>query len=512
MTRPRLLSIKLAGLLAILVAAVAAAPASAATPSIAPGYYHLCAVEYSGTVKCRGYNDFGEVSQQAVEQYGAVHTIDLGGAKAEAVAAGTYMTCALLEGGAVKCWGSNSDYALGDGTGPDSPTPVTVDLGGHPATQIGLGDYFGCALVDDGDVMCWGTNGSGQTGTGTSGSPVQVPAKVDLGSRKAAKLSVGWDTVCVLATDGTAWCWGENDYNEVSPSSDGVIDEPNQIDLGGEPVAAIETEYQHSCALLVSGTVKCWGYNGDGALGDGSFDHSDTPVTAQFAEPAKSIALGWYNSCAQLVSGKVQCAGDNSLGSLGLGTDQGDTNVPLDYPVTEPIRSLFVGNGAVCVITEPGSAKCSGYYVKSAIDGDSSDTDAFTPMLIPGWDLSIPEPPQPAPPAPAAVTGKIAKPKLKSKIKRGKINVTGNVTVGGSGVTAAQCTGKLRVAVTLKVKRKTKKLATKSFALKFSGGKCVAKVALKFKKTYRKKKPTFKFSVTGAPLLTVKAVSIKKQL
>lgn len=131
-----------------------------------------------------------------------------------------------------------------------------------------------------------------------------------------------------------------------------------------------------------------------------------------------------------------------------------------------------------------------------------------TPAMPAGPSPTAPAKPLPAKPLPA----KIAKPKLRSRARRGRLSVAGTVKVSAAGLRAAQCRGKLKAAVTLKVGKKTKRLASKSFALRFANGKCRASVSLKLKVVYKGKKPTFTMRLTGASALSAKQISFKQKI
>ena len=199
------------------------------------------------------------------------------------VDAGQWHTCALLTGGAIKCWGYNYNGQLGDGTTTDSTTPIDVS-GISTATSIALGDSHSCALLTGGAVKCWGYNGD-NAGNGLGGQ---------LG-------------------DGT------------------TTDSAVPVDVSGISTAtSIALGTYHSCAVLSGGAVKCWGHNSRGELGDGTEIHRPAPVDVLDITSAKSVALGWKFSCALLADGAMKCWGWSAWGALGDGTSGTQRATPVD--------------------------------------------------------------------------------------------------------------------------------------------------------------------------------------
>uniref|UniRef100_UPI00374EB421 RCC1 domain-containing protein n=1 Tax=uncultured Ilumatobacter sp. TaxID=879968 RepID=UPI00374EB421 len=158
------------------------------TPQIAAGGFHTCALLNTGAVNCWGYNSFGGLGNNTnipSSEPVAVSAFTDVSATAVSIAAGYSHTCALLNTGAVNCWGSNSDGQLGNGSTTDSLVPVAVDpfTDGATAVSITAGDYHTCAVLNTGAVNCWGYNVFGGLGNNTnisSSVPVAVSAFTDV--------------------------------------------------------------------------------------------------------------------------------------------------------------------------------------------------------------------------------------------------------------------------------------------------------------------------------------------
>lgn len=206
---------------------------------------------------------------------------------------------------------------LGDGKSA-TPSPVKgIDGQVTAISSYGGAKCHSCALLADGTLRCWGTNTDGQLGDGTKsdGSNTAV-AVVGLGG-KAVAVSAGRSITCALLADGSVECWGSNYNNALGDGTD-VADRPQPapvVGLGGKAVA-VSAGNLAACALLADGTVQCWGNNEKGQLGIGTIKAEapygvKTPTTALLADKAVAVAAGQYFACAILIDGSVQCWGYN---------------------------------------------------------------------------------------------------------------------------------------------------------------------------------------------------------
>jgi alpha-tubulin suppressor-like RCC1 family protein len=213
-----------------------------------------------------------------------------------AIAAGHFDGCVVLDGGALKCWGDNFDGQLGLGDTEDRGDGPNEMGGNLPAVALGTsrtavavdpGGNHTCALLDDATVKCWGSNDDGQLGQGdtayrgdAAGEMGDSLPAVALGTgRTAVAIAAGWDHSCAVLDDGTVKCWGANDdgqlgLGDTADRGDGpgeMGDGLPVVALGtGRTAVAITANYAYTCALLDDGTVKCWGANFNGQLGLGT--------------------------------------------------------------------------------------------------------------------------------------------------------------------------------------------------------------------------------------------------
>lgn len=324
---------------------------SAQAIDIATGYHNACAVLTSGAVQCWGKNYYGEVGQDpevstAITEPATLDGMDGSGLKAQQVAIGEYHGCALMANGAVKCWGENTDGELGNpGAGDNSWQPVTVSgidgsSSGTSALQVEVGEYFSCALMVNGGVKCWGYNSNGRLGNNdttetTAMTPVDVVGiEHSDASNTATTISTSHGHTCAIMENGTVKCWGYNDSGQIGDGTSGSSDAYFATAVlnisDADPARRISAGNAHTCVTLESGKAQCWGNNGQGALGDGGITDSVTPISVSNFSGSNAfmagISAGDNLTCGLVSTGALMCWGYDYNG--GLGSDYYDSKTP----------------------------------------------------------------------------------------------------------------------------------------------------------------------------------------
>ena len=248
------------------------------------------------------------------------------GRTALSVSAGGSHTCAVLDDGSLKCWGSNNYGQLGIGSNTIlKNSPQTIPLGsGRTAMSVSAGDSHTCALLDDGSVKCWGWNSFSQLGIG-SNTAQNSPQTVSLGSgRTAVMISAGENHNCVILDDGSVKCWGWNTNGQLGVGSYTTQNSPQSVSFGTQKsVVSISGGRFHTCAVFDDGSIKCWGENGFGQLGNGGYSNTNTPGAsvspAPNGEKFTSVSTGDYHTCAETFS-NTYCWGNSNQRQVSMET------------------------------------------------------------------------------------------------------------------------------------------------------------------------------------------------
>jgi alpha-tubulin suppressor-like RCC1 family protein len=304
-----------------------------------------------------------------------------GGQSASSISAADYSTCAVVKKQAVQCWGDDSYGQLGDGSKLASLRPTLVRLG-RPARAVSAGGSHACAVLDSGTVSCWGANAHGELGNGTqhdSPTPVPVP-----GIRDAVAVAAGVAHTCVLRRTGAVDCFGAGGNGQLG--NDGLVDRDTPVavrGLGG-PVRALTAGLAHTCALLVNGTVECWGSNANGELGNGTLVDTPHPVeVSTLPSPAAAVDAGDAHTCALLRNGKIFCWGWNIEGQLGNGGGT-DSDVPVAVTgLPGPAAAVASPGSHTCALLRSEAVACWGANLYGQL-GNGTTSDSATPVTVTG--------------------------------------------------------------------------------------------------------------------------------
>jgi alpha-tubulin suppressor-like RCC1 family protein len=383
---------------------------------ISAGWHHACVLFEDGKARCWGHNDRGQLGRNSRDDFGddageslsqdedlpLDHILD--------ISAGVSNTCAIIapEGasvGDVHCWGSDTNGGIGDTNsgdfGDDEALTVLrpVALDGERARSVVAGDSVGCALLEGSDVRCWGNNGWGTLGTGTSCNigdervcegttePRPIRSVQGLGQETfITALQLNQAHACALDNNGAFWCWGRNDQSRAAYPEARVgatlRQTPGRVNLGADVrVVQLGLGTRHGCALDARGSVRCWGEAGpqlgygqtqrEGMAGiGGTLEPGEqyaqmagggvvqlaTAAEAASADGAPRVSqlfVGGFHACAILeragAYAGLRCWGHNELGELGYGSYERVGNIgATDSPAREYEQRL--DHPDVCVV------------------------------------------------------------------------------------------------------------------------------------------------------------------
>ena len=297
--------------------------------------------------------------------------------------------------GELRCFGRAAEGQLGYGNvediGDDEPAasggPVPI---GFTASNVfsGSGSFFTCALDGSGALTCWGGSiNPGTTGVSFLGYPGQTTnigddeapnsgGVVDVGG-VVIELATGAEHTCALLDTGNVRCWGVGSRGRLGyGNTDNIGDDEAPSAAGDVPVGAtmthIATGWYHSCGVTDAGNVRCWGFNNSGQLGYGftSWIGDTEPASAGGdvdlgGDQIVDVDCGRAHTCALTVNGEVRCWGDNSRGQIGTGVPGtiGDTELPSTISPVDlggPAVELFVDADTSCALMREGGVRCWG--------------------------------------------------------------------------------------------------------------------------------------------------------
>ena len=353
-------------------------PSPTSTYQLPPnlGCYHSCVTNNQMELFCMGSNFQGQLGIDDDGNGRNVPTLvnNANGEKVKKISMGLFHSCAILENDSLACWGYNLDGQLGIGNNIDRKLPRLLDLGPlRTAKQISLGAYHTCALLDDDSLKCWGRNSSGQLGIGST-TKKDTPTSVNvIPDGKTVKFVVaGYSHTCAILTDDSLRCWGSNSNGELGDNT--VLTRTSSVNVAlGKKVKTVSLGKSSSCAILVDDSLKCWGKNDYGELGINSTLNTSLPTLVDVGnETVKQISSTFNHRCAILKDDTLKCWGRNSFGQLGIGSISTRQNFPVAVFLGDKlVKQVSVGAYHTCAILSDDSLKCWGY----GVDGQTGNEE-----------------------------------------------------------------------------------------------------------------------------------------
>lgn len=337
---------------------------------VTAGYFHSCGLATGGVAYCWGQNASGQLGAGGGPESNSPVPVS-GGLSFSKLSAGRTHTCGVTTGGTAYCWGDNS---LGNSTGIPSPIPVLV-AGGLSFASVIAGYGHSCGVTTGGAGYCWGNNGSGEFGNGTTQTQSDVPAAVS-GGLTFASISPGRSFTCSRTTAGAAYCWGTNGNGELGDGT--TLPRTLPVPVSGLlTFAMVGAGGFHACGLTAGGQAYCWGGNDFGQLGDGTTVQRNGPVLVSGQLSFAMLSVGNRHTCGVTTGGVAYCWGDNSSFNLGNGSGA-NSSIPVAIAGGLSFASVSAGRFHSCGVTTSGAGYCWG----NADLGDGTTTFSPVPVRV----------------------------------------------------------------------------------------------------------------------------------
>ena len=360
---------------------------------VSAGREHTCVLLDDNSVKCWGRNEFGQVGDETIIDKNTSTAVELGGGRPVFLGAGGHSSCVLFDEGSLACWGSNGSGQLGTGDESFVATPTTLDTGDETITAID-GGKTRMRLFTDSDsnveIKCWGDNDSGQLGIGNLADADTInrlnPTIISVFTTPVEQISLGYQHSCaIVATSNALYCWGDNSSRQLGLGDDTDRDYARKVNLGnGKSAQEVSAGFYHTCAILNDDKVKCWGEGSSGELGNSDNNDSNTPVSVTLGDnTAKKISVGASHTCAILNDYSVACWGNNIVGQLGVG-DNTARNEPtgVNLGTSRTATGISTGSHHTCALLDDKSVVCWGFNGNGAL-GDRSISHRTGPVAVP---------------------------------------------------------------------------------------------------------------------------------
>jgi alpha-tubulin suppressor-like RCC1 family protein len=364
------------------------------------GYADTCVIASNNLGYCWGHGGAGELGNNSSSQQNAPSAVYastlLSGKTLSQISAGQYHTCAVDSSGGTYCWGTDTGGQLGDpATGVTNYIPIPV-LAPQSTTVTG-GYSHSCEINPNGAAYCWGDQTNGGLGNNATASankqtPVAVYATGALSGVTLTQISAGQQYTCALSTAGKAYCWGYNAYGQLgnntgAPGTTSGV--PVAVYTGGvlSGVTLIQIAAGNSfvCALATTGKAYCWGYDGEGDLGNGGTTNSGVPVAvSQGSVLYSDVAAGVDHGCALTPAGAAYCWGFNQYGELGISGNTTEQNSPQAVTTSGTplsgvsLTEIAAGNYFTCALSSAGAGYCWGYNIDGQLGNNATSTSAQT--------------------------------------------------------------------------------------------------------------------------------------
>lgn len=340
--------------------------------SVKVNFNSTCGITDWNAAYCWGMNDVGQVGDSTTVDRNRPTPV-IGGLRFVELAVGGRGNCGLADGARGYCWGWRPGGGPGYSTFPRLVSDV-LDFASI-ATK--------CGVTTDGNGYCWGPNSFGQTGSGLPDNYVDDPVPVT-GDISFEGIVHSGNHACGVTGGGAAYCWGANRWGALGNGTNS--DSPVPLEVAGDRQwrmvdAGGVGAGNHTCGVRFDGLGYCWGFNGAGELGDGTYTDRYEPTTVAGGLTFETIRAGGNHSCGLTTDGKAYCWGNNYEGRLGNGTTSQSTTTP--DPVTGGLTFAMVDAGLShsCGLATDGLLYCWGSNERGQL-GTGDNENQVEPVAV----------------------------------------------------------------------------------------------------------------------------------
>ncbi len=343
---------------------------------VAAGGTHSCAVDLLGTAFCWGNNFSGQLGDGTNSQSNipiAVTSVPL--RTFQDIEAGGNHTCAIMDNASAYCWGTGAVSGWGSGSSTNSPLLVS---GGLSWEKLSDGGNHACGVTTTNQVRCWGQGEFGRLGSGGT-TDVTTPVAVSGFAASGVSVAAGGYHSCAIDTDGNASCWGRASNGQLGDATT-LTSSPQLVSTDG--YTSVTSGTRHTCARNTTvGVIECWGEGSDGQIGNGSFVGTAGPVTVSGTLGASTVLLdaGDRHTCAVRTSDSTAwCWGANGDGQLGIGSFT-SSSIPVVLP--GKWTNISAGLRHTCGIDGSRKLWCWGGNSNGQL-GDGTTTTSNVPVRV----------------------------------------------------------------------------------------------------------------------------------
>ncbi len=345
---------------------------------VATAAAQTCAIHALGTLQCWGGNSYGQLGQTPASTLSQLTpSITNGASSVASFALGASHSCAIDSWGILSCVGLNDNSQLGRGTGLNSANFTTVDRG-TAYSSLALGSVHSCGLTTTGILNCWGSAAQGELGNNSTTIGSAVPMRMDA-PNTYLRIAVGANHTCGILSSGALRCWGLNSNGQIGNNTTVNVLLPITIDSGVN-YTQIALGTSHTCGITDSNALKCWGLNTFGQLGTNSLTQSNVPVLVDSGVSYTKIALGGKHSCGITTTGVLKCWGYNTSGQLGINSST-LALVPTVIDSGVSYSEIGLGLNHTCGITNANVLKCWGDNTYGQV-GNGFTLNVMLPVII----------------------------------------------------------------------------------------------------------------------------------